>query len=484
MTDLREGQGRDKKDRGLFASARKLARAAVTRAIERLTGMPLSGDPWATRGLLDDPATRGASAFASASAPDPIPAPMPMPMPTPTPMPAAQARKVIVDAAAPMVPMAPASATTVKVAAPPTAPVTPVAPARAGTVPGIGPAAPTPARVASASTPPPQTPVATRAASTSAATTAAATRPVPPPAPPIVMTPRAASSPRPATGGLPSPAPGKPAPLPTNGSNSANGSRSASSAPAAAPAPEPEVEQEPLGILDFEETPETYGVDECAVIARDPNTLFVYWEVTPGAWDRARGALGGDGVLTLRLFVSSFDAHGHGHDFTHDTRLTWDHGRRYVEAPARNAKISVAVGLLGAGGRFVAMAYGPPTLVPSGAVAAEAAEEWMDVAPAGPPGTSRVPPRIRAIGTAEQVAAQMAASGRASRRAAGARAGAATGTAGRGRLLPSGLYEFDEEIAASSWPTSRSRAAGGEAWPSSPSLGSSPSPTSPGKVRS
>ena len=106
---------------------------------------------------------------------------------------------------------------------------------------------------------------------------------------------------------------------------------------------------------------------------------------------------------------------------------------------------------------------------------------------------ARVPPRIRAIGSAAEVAAQMAASSRAARRAAAQRAGAASAQGGRkGRLLPSGVFEFDEDATASSWPTSRSRAAGaapGEDtyWPGGSSPGGSSfggsSVTSPGKVQ-
>ena len=35
-------------------------------------------------------------------------------------------------------------------------------------------------------------------------------------------------------------------------------------------------------MLDFEELPETYGVDECEVLFKDPFWVFAYWEVTDG----------------------------------------------------------------------------------------------------------------------------------------------------------------------------------------------------------
>jgi hypothetical protein len=273
---------------------------------------------------------------------------------------------------------------------------------RAETVPGIGPTAPPPARKT------------TNGAST------------------IVMTVHAATPPRAATGPVAAPTPPPPIPDP--------------SAPPDPPQPLAR-EEEPFGILDFEETLETYGVDEVALIARDPRTLFVYWEVTPGAWERARAHLGGDGALVLRLFVTPM----HGNDFVHDTRLNWDHGRRYVDAPARHARVSGAVGLLAPDGRFAAMAFAPPTMVPSGAVSPHAAEEWMDVAPAGPPGWSKVPPRIRAIGTLQQILASLAAAGRALGR--------------RHARLPSALYQVEEPGISSSWPSSPSVSSPGKMVP-------------------
>ena len=49
---------------------------------------------------------------------------------------------------------------------------------------------------------------------------------------------------------------------------------------------------EPIGMLDFEELPEHYGVDECEVLDKDPFWVFAYWEVTDRGLAAARGAAG------------------------------------------------------------------------------------------------------------------------------------------------------------------------------------------------
>src|SRR5690349_4271176 len=58
---------------------------------------------------------------------------------------------------------------------------------------------------------------------------------------------------------------------------------------------------EPWGMLDADEPPELYGVDEVTVLARDPYTLFTHWEVTPATLAAARASLGEEGTLVLRL---------------------------------------------------------------------------------------------------------------------------------------------------------------------------------------
>ena len=65
--------------------------------------------------------------------------------------------------------------------------------------------------------------------------------------------------------------------------------------------------QEPTGMLDFEELPETYGVDECEVLFKDPFWVFAYWEVTDGGISSARAQLGPSAQssrLVMRLFTT------------------------------------------------------------------------------------------------------------------------------------------------------------------------------------
>jgi hypothetical protein len=163
------------------------------------------------------------------------------------------------------------------------------------------------------------------------------------------------------------------------------------------PSPGQDQPKEPLGLLDLEEVPELYGINECGLLVRDPQWIVAYWEVTPGAWERARAELRADGQLTLRLSI--------GERVVHQERLPWDHGRRGLRPPAVGVSIAVTVGLVAADGRFATMSQGPAVTVPP--IESSPGEVmWMAVDPGGRPGER---PRIRAFGDAGHVAAAVGA---------------------------------------------------------------------------
>jgi hypothetical protein len=139
---------------------------------------------------------------------------------------------------------------------------------------------------------------------------------------------------------------------------------------------------EPLSMIDFEELPETYGVDECEVVAKDPHHVFAWWEVTDGGLGGARAQLGqssADARLVMRLFTT-VPVNGHVERNIHDVDLSWNHGRRYLQAPRPGAHLRIAVGLLSSEGYFAPIAHSslvrvPPTEPQPGPV------EWMEVVP-------------------------------------------------------------------------------------------------------
>jgi hypothetical protein len=167
----------------------------------------------------------------------------------------------------------------------------------------------------------------------------------------------------------------------------------------APPPPQPQPQQqappsnEPLWMLDLEELPETYGVDECEVLYKDPWWVFAYWEVTDGGLDAARAQLGpsaGSARLVLRLFTTT-QRDGDPQREVHDIDLHGRHGRRYLPSVKPGAHLRVAVGLLSPEGYFAPIAHSSLVRVPYADPAPPGHVEWMEVIPARSRGREREP---------------------------------------------------------------------------------------------
>jgi hypothetical protein len=150
--------------------------------------------------------------------------------------------------------------------------------------------------------------------------------------------------------------------------------------------------QEPIGMLDFEELPETYGVDECEVLFKDPFWVFAYWEVTEGGISSARAQLGQSAQsskLVMRMFTTVPGPEGVDRQIA-DVDLPWNHGRRYMQAPKPGAHLRVAVGLLSGEGYFAPIAHSSLVRVPP-ADPQPGPVEWMEVIPPKTRGRQREP---------------------------------------------------------------------------------------------
>ena len=164
--------------------------------------------------------------------------------------------------------------------------------------------------------------------------------------------------------------------------------------PSVPPAAVRKVPDEPWGLLDLVEPPETYGVDELALLARDPWTLFCWWEATSASIAAARTQLGGEGFLVLRLYV----VQPSGPAQVLDIDLGHDWGRRYLGAPRSGTEIMAALGVRAPDGRFAVLARAPRCAVPPGEPS-EGPVEWMEVAPPRTAGARREAPAIVEQGT-------------------------------------------------------------------------------------
>src|SRR5262249_7816255 len=153
---------------------------------------------------------------------------------------------------------------------------------------------------------------------------------------------------------------------------------------------------EPWGLLDVVDPAETYGVDELAVLARDPWTLFAWWEATPSGLAAARAELGEPGALVLRLHVAAVGAPPR----SYDVLLEAEHRRR--GAPPRGAPAAPPWGGGGGGGPFAPPAGAPRVLGPPPAPGG-APVGGRGAAPPRPGGPRLEPPAIVQHGPVEEI---------------------------------------------------------------------------------
>ena len=90
--------------------------------------------------------------------------------------------------------------------------------------------------------------------------------------------------------------------------------------------------------------PDTFGEDRLVVMARDPESAFLYWELTPNGVGRARDTLGAAAAraqLTLRIY------RGEGPESTHEDHPVQDWVGRYTLQLERSGlRVAASIGFL------------------------------------------------------------------------------------------------------------------------------------------
>jgi hypothetical protein len=165
---------------------------------------------------------------------------------------------------------------------------------------------------------------------------------------------------------------------------------------------------EPIGMLDLEEPPDTYGLDECELLFKDPHYVFVYWEVTERGLGAARRDLGdeaSDARLVVRLFAQHDRADRGSERESRDHFVDWNNGRRYFASPRPGARVRAAIGLVTPSGLFAPIAHSSQIHVPPAEPAVTVATDWLEVTPARTRGLAAEPIGLpaRGAGTGERV---------------------------------------------------------------------------------
>jgi hypothetical protein len=130
-----------------------------------------------------------------------------------------------------------------------------------------------------------------------------------------------------------------------------------------------------------------YGHDRVTAMARDPSWIFVYWEVTDEAIERARAQLGEPGAdCHLRVYDTTFRLFdGLNANWFMDVPIYRPANNHYVHVGRPGATLYVDIGVRGGDGRFAPIARSGPVESPRDSISSDTRVEWMTVSPAPAP---------------------------------------------------------------------------------------------------
>ncbi len=120
---------------------------------------------------------------------------------------------------------------------------------------------------------------------------------------------------------------------------------------------ESKVPGEPTSMLDAGPLPEHYGTDECVTMSVDPETAYVYWEVTPETIASLEKQGAGKLALRVLVIVPTWDG---PRTATRDIHVHSPSGDWFVRELPKDAIVRAAIGWLLPGDVFVSAAHSFP----------------------------------------------------------------------------------------------------------------------------
>jgi hypothetical protein len=127
--------------------------------------------------------------------------------------------------------------------------------------------------------------------------------------------------------------------------------------------------------------PEGYGVTEAALMPRDPNWMFIYWEITENSRKNTCRAHGDDVFSKGRQVIRVYDmtgTDGQGQRYF-DITVRLDAGSWYVNVQESGRAYCCELGLVMPDGTFIGLVKTNTVNLPAGRVSDVTDEKWMAV---------------------------------------------------------------------------------------------------------
>jgi uncharacterized protein len=135
--------------------------------------------------------------------------------------------------------------------------------------------------------------------------------------------------------------------------------------------------------VDSMELPVSYGRTRVTLIARDPHSVYAYWEITPAALGDAKAKLGASfrkASRAMRMFdVTGIDFNGTNAHSQFDVDVDAKAHNRYIVLPSDNVTVCAELGLRTRQGAFYPLARSNPVSTPSANVSDCSEITWAKV---------------------------------------------------------------------------------------------------------
>ncbi len=134
---------------------------------------------------------------------------------------------------------------------------------------------------------------------------------------------------------------------------------------------------------DYKSLPESYGNTEAALLPRDPNWMFIYWEITDNSKALIAREHGHDVFEKARHVIRVYDVSANdGKDPKYfDIPVMIGARSWYINVQAGGRAYCCEVGLVMPDGRFIGIVKTNTVNLPAGRVSDVTDEKWMSVSP-------------------------------------------------------------------------------------------------------
>jgi hypothetical protein len=126
------------------------------------------------------------------------------------------------------------------------------------------------------------------------------------------------------------------------------------------------------------ELPIGYNEEKIAILSRDPNVAYAYWEATPARIERDKAWFGWDSKLCVRIYdITGVQFDGRNAAGYFDQEVEDRIGSWYFDVGRPSHSFCADIGLLSSGGGFLTIARSNYITMPRDGVSDVIDEEWM-----------------------------------------------------------------------------------------------------------